>query len=419
MKKILLSLILVLSLCACAPEKPIEDVYTYTNGVIEEISNGIITVNTDNERTEIAYNDAKVSDIGRNITIEYKNGIIDNVDIYGIPFESEAQDIVEKMTLEEKIGQLFLVKYPYSGAEEIASNYNVGGFVLFAKEFQNETPESMLEKISLCQQASAYPLLMAVDEEGGEVVRVSSFPQFRETPFPSPSRLYKNGGLEAVKDDTHEKSELLKSIGINVNLAPVADVSTDKNDYIFYRTTGLDAKGTAEYIKAVVSVMNEEKIGSVLKHFPGYGNNSDTHTGIAVDKRDYNTFLTSDFLPFIAGIENGADSILVSHNIVEAIDAERPASLSPKAHDILRNVLGFKGVVITDDLDMDAVTQYTDSEGAAIDAIKAGNDMVICSDYEAQINAVKNAVNNGQISEEIINKAATRVIIWKIKLSII
>lgn len=419
MKKLLLPLMLVLALCACTPEKQVEDVYTYTNGVIEEINDGIITINTDNKRTDIVYNDAKTSDIGRNITIEYKNGEIESIDIYGIPFESEAQEIIENMTLDEKIGQLFLVKYPYSDAEEIASNYNIGGFVLFAKEFENETPESMLEKISLCQQASKYPLLMAVDEEGGGVVRVSSFPQFRETPFQSPSKLYKNGGLDAVKNDTIEKSGLLKSIGINVNLAPIADVSTNKNDYIYYRTTGLDAKGTADYVKTVVSVMNREKMGSVLKHFPGYGNNSDTHTGIAIDKRDYNTFLTSDFIPFIAGIEAGADSILVSHNIVESIDSEKPASLSPKAHDILRNVLGFKGVVITDDLDMDAITRYTDSEGVAVDAIKAGNDMIICSDYETQINAVKNAVNIGEISEETINKAAQRVIIWKIKLDII
>lgn len=419
MKKLLLPLMLVLALCACTPEKQAEDVYTYANGVIEEINDGIITINTDNERTDIVYNDAKASDIGRNITIEYKNGEIESIDIYGIPFESEAQKIIENMTLDEKIGQLFLVKYPYSDAEGIASNYNIGGFVLFAKEFENETPESMLEKISLCQQASKYPLLMAVDEEGGGVVRVSSFPQFRETPFQSPSKLYKNGGLDAVKNDTIEKSGLLKSLGINVNLAPVADVSTNKNDYIYYRTTGLDAKGTADYVKTVVSVMNKEKMGSVLKHFPGYGNNSDTHTGIAIDKRDYNTFLTSDFIPFIAGIEAGADSILVSHNIVESIDSKKPASLSPKAHDILRNVLGFKGVVITDDLDMDAITQYTDSEGVAVDAIKAGNDMIICSDYETQINAVKNAVNIGEISEETINKAAQRVIIWKIKLDII
>ncbi len=419
MKKVLLLLMLVLSLCACTYEKQAEDVYTYTNGIIEEINNGIITVNTDSERTEIAYDDAKASDIGRNITIEYKNDKIESIDIYGIPFESKAQGIIEKMTLEEKVGQLFLIRYPYSGAEEIVNDYNIGGFVLFAKDFENETPDSILEKISSCQQASKYPLLMAVDEEGGAVVRVSKFSQFRETPFPSPSMLYKNGGLDAVKNDTIEKSVLLKSIGINVNLAPVADISTDKNDYIYSRTTGLDAEGTSEYIKTVISVMKEKKIGSVLKHFPGYGNNSDTHTDIAIDKRDYNTFITSDFIPFIAGIEADADAILISHNIVEAIDSERPASLSPKVHDILRNVLGFNVVAMTDDLDMSAITKYTDNKSAAIDAIKAGNDMVICSDYEAQISSVIEAVKNGDISEEIIDKAAQRIIIWKIKLDLI
>ncbi|MBE6008822.1 MAG: beta-hexosaminidase [Lachnospiraceae bacterium] len=419
MKKILLLLIFIVTLSACTPPPKAEDIYSQTSGVIEKIENGKITVNTENERIEIVYNDAKASDTGKNITIDYKNGEIENINIYGVPFESEAEEIIEEMTLEEKVGQLFLVRYPHSGAEDIAKNYNIGGFVLFARDFENETPESILEEISLCQQASKYPMLMAVDEEGGIVVRVSKFSQFREKPFPSPSYLYEEGGFDAITNDTYEKCNLLKSIGINVNLAPVADVSTDKRDYIYNRTTGLDAEGTSEYIKTVVSVMKEEKTGSVLKHFPGYGNNTDTHTGIAVDKRDYNSFLSSDFLPFIAGIESGADSILVSHNIVESIDSERPASLSPKAHDILRNVLGFNGVVMTDDLDMSAITQYTDSEGAAIDAIKAGNDMVICSDYKTQINAVINAVNSGEISEKTINKAVQRVIIWKLKLDLI
>jgi len=419
MKKLIIPIIAIMVFTACSNKKPAEINITTQNGVIEGVTENTITINTTAERIEIENLSATTDDIGRDILIEYTNGELTNIEITGRPFETEAKKVLSSMSLEEKIGQLFLIRYPLSGAEEIVKNHHVGGFVMFARDFENESPESVIEKISVCQQASSFPLLIAVDEEGGSVVRVSKFSQFRENPFLSPSDLFDQGGFEAINKDTKEKSELLKSIGINVNLAPVADVSTNKNDYIHHRTLGLDAKDTAEYVETVISAMKKEKIGSVMKHFPGYGNNTDTHTGIAIDERDKETFLNNDLVPFISGIEAGADSILVSHNIVKCFDEEHPASLSPTIHDILRNVLGFDGVIMTDDLDMNAITQYTNNENSAVAAIKAGNDMVICSNYEEQINAVIEAVYNGNIEEETIDKATQKVIIWKLKLDII
>ena len=156
----------------------------------------------------------------------------------------------------------------------------------------------------------------------------------------------------------------------------------------------------------------------VLKHFPGYGSNVDTHTGIAIDARPIETFRSSDFLPFEAGIDAGAQSILVSHNIVQCMDGELPASLSPAVHDILRDELGFEGVIMTDDLIMEAITEYTGGENAAVLAVQAGNDMLVSSDFVTQYNAVLAAVQDGTISEDHIRESAIRVIRWKMDLGL-
>ena len=145
----------------------------------------------------------------------------------------------------------------------------------------------------------------------------------------------------------------------------------------------------------------------------GYGNNVDTHDGIAIDNRSYDTFVNSDYLPFKSGIEAGVPTILVSHNVVNAIDSELPASLSKKVNDELRNTLGFTGIIMTDDLDMGAVSKYVDDNVSATLAINAGNDMIITTDFESMFNEVLNNVKNGTIKEETINKAVMRIIAWK------
>ena len=133
------------------------------------------------------------------------------------------------------------------------------------------------------QANAAIPLLIGVDEEGGTVNRISINPNLRNEPFYSSQELFQEGGYDLIYNDTKEKCGFLRSLGINVNFAPVCDVSTDPNDYIYKRSFGQDASATAEYVATVIDAMKSEKIGSVLKHFPGYGNNTDTHNGIAYD----------------------------------------------------------------------------------------------------------------------------------------
>ena len=204
-----------------------------------------------------------------------------------------------------------------------------------------------------------------------------------------------------------------------MNLAPVADISTDPNDYIYSRTFGKDAEETAEYIRTVIKTMKENKIGSTLKHFPGYGNNLDTHSDLSIDTKSYDSFLTNDFIPFKAGIDEGADSILVSHNIINSIDESLPASLSKEVHNVIRDELNFDGVIMTDDLQMSAIKNYYGEGNSAILAVNSGNDLIISSDYITQISTVIDAVKNGEIKEEVIDKAVLRVLKLKLKLEIL
>jgi beta-N-acetylhexosaminidase len=337
----------------------------------------------------------------------------------------EVQEILDSLTMEEKVGQLFFVRCPAENAPADIGTYHLGGYVLFGRDFADKTADDVIQTLRRYQNTAAedsgIPLLIGVDEEGGSVVRVSANPHLRGSKYQSPQALYAKGGMEAVVSDAQEKSALLRALGINVNLAPVADVSTDPDDFIYDRTLGQDAHTAAGCVADVVTAMRETGIGSVLKHFPGYGNNVDTHTGIAVDKRPLATFEASDFLPFSAGIQAGGatTAVLVSHNIMTAVDETLPASLSPAVHRLLREDLGFDGVAMTDDLAMDAVAAYAGDGAAAVMALEAGNDLIITTDYPAQIPRVLEAVNSGALAEETVETACRRVLTWKQALGLL
>ena len=329
-----------------------------------------------------------------------------------------AERYVNNLPLEAQVAQMFFARCPETDAAALAGQYDIGGYILFARDFDGQTRDSVTQTIQSYQDAAATPMLIGVDEEGGTVVRISSNPNLRAAPFHSPQSLYNEGGFTLITSDTKEKDELLASLGVNVNFAPVCDVSTNPADFINARAFGQDAAQTSEYVRTVVSQMVADGTGMVLKHFPGYGSNVDTHTGIAIDERPLDSFRESDFLPFEAGIAAGAQSILVSHNVVNCMDSELPASLSPAVHDILRTELGFDGVIMTDDLIMEAITDYTGGENAAVLAVQAGNDMLVSSDFVTQYNAVLAAVQDGTISEDRIRESAVRVIRWKLDLGL-
>ena len=327
-------------------------------------------------------------------------------------YYKKAEKVVSNMSINEKVGQLFLVRYEKNDTTYL-NNFYPGGYILFAKDFNNHTKESMKEELDNLQEISKYPLIIGVDEEGGYVTRVSRYKEFREEKFKSPREYYDIGGYSLLEETEKEKIELLKSIGINLNLAPVADLSTNEEDFIYNRAFGYDKEKTSEYIEKMVGYANNNKISSTLKHFPGYGNNPDTHTGIAIDERSYETFVENDYKPFEAGIKSKVPSILVSHNIVKCIDEEYPSSLSKKVIRELREKLNFTGIIMTDDLAMDAVKSYVDDNEAATLAINAGNDMIITSDFLSMKNELLQSIEDKKIEEETINRAVTRIIAWK------
>lgn len=334
-------------------------------------------------------------------------------------YYKKAEKLMKNMTIEEKVGQMFLARYPENGVIEEIKEHNPGGYVLFSQDFDNQTPQTMLKKLETNQSASKINLLLGVDEEGGTVVRVSNHTAFRSTKFLSPQQLWNSGGLPKIIEDSKEKSELLKSVGLNMNLAPVVDVPQNKESFIYARSYGRGAEKTAIYTEELIKTMKESNMISVMKHFPGYGDNVDTHTGIAVDDRSYETFENIDFIPFKKGIEAGAPCILVNHNIVKCIDKEKPASLSENTIKILREELNFSGIIMTDDLAMDAVKTYVENGEAAVQAVLAGNDMIISSDFVKQKEEILSAIEKGTISEETIDTAVRRILAFKYTYKII
>ncbi len=335
--------------------------------------------------------------------------------------EKIAVKILSNMTLREKIGQLFLARNPKTEEEgvKLIDEMGVGGIIFFGRDFKDSTPEEFRSLMASYSDAAKISLLTAVDEEGGDVCRVSNYKAFREEKFSSPAELYREGGMERILSDCDEKSAFLLSLGLNFNLAPLADISVDENDFIYHRVLGEDRDKTAEYASSVVSRMNENGILSALKHFPGYGNNEDTHTGIAYDSRSLDYLRENDLVPFAEAIKAGAPVVMVSHNVITALDGENPASLSPKIYELLRNELGFEGVIMTDDLSMGAIGDFTDSGESAILAIEAGADLLCCSDIETQYNALLDAVERGRISTERIEVSVLRLLKMKLNFGII
>ena len=327
--------------------------------------------------------------------------------------------LLNAMTTEEKVGQLFLARCNEATALEDISTCHLGGFLLFGQDFDGETPDSFQAKIQAYQTASPIPLLIAVDEEGGTVCRVSRNPAFRSSRFPSPRESYASGGLEQVLAMETEKARLLTDLGINVNMGPVCDITTGFGTFMQARSLGEGPEETGRFASATVQVYHNHRLGSVLKHFPGYGNNPDTHTRMVRDSRSLEDLEGVDLVPFAAGIEAGADAILMSHNIIEVLDSEYPASLSPAVHDYLRNTMGFEGVIMTDDLVMQAITGAYGPEEAAVLAVLAGNDLLCSSEYTIQYPAVLEAVQSGRISMEQLDESVMRILAWKQELGLI
>ena len=180
----------------------------------------------------------------------------------------EAPDLITMLmaglTVEEKVGQLFLARCPETGAEQALREYHLGGFVLFGRDLEGQTPESLTDTLAEYRAACTLPPLIAVDEEGGTVNRVSCYPAFRSSPFPSPRASFTSGGLEAVLEVEEEKAALLHNLGINVILGPVCDIATEENAFLYKRSLGRSPEITGQFAAGTAIIYPENGLGTVL-----------------------------------------------------------------------------------------------------------------------------------------------------------
>ena len=349
--------------------------------------------------------------------IEYEDEIPTEWQDNGIfsEYYQKAFDKMRTMSLDEKIGQMFYARCPRYDAVEFAQKYHLGGYVLFGVDFADKSKDEVKNNINSYVNSQEIPMTIAVDEEGGTVVRISSKPALYDEEFQSPRDIYNEGGMDAIKENALAMAQMLKDFNIDVNFAPVCDISLNEYDFMYYRSIGHDVDTVCEFVSEFTKIAQQNGVSATLKHFPGYGNNVDTHTGIAIDERPYEKFVDEDFKPFEAGIKQNAHLVMVSHNIVNCMDSTKPASLSKTVHDILRNELNFTGLAVTDDLEMDAITEYTNGQSPAVTAILAGNDMLTIGDtmIDDAVSSIKSAVSDGTLDETLIDHAVTRILAFK------
>ena len=404
----------------------------FTSGKLE----AVILYKDDNQKMVIEDNkhvlyiiDDINEDLGTKIALEYSsinNNIIDKVISYEVINEVNnnllpdylndngifsdyyflAYNKLKKMSINEKISELLLVKYQ-DNIDSIINKYPFGGLVFDKDFFANKVKEDVINKMVSLNSKSIIPLLFGVNEEGGEYVPVSHNKNLSNSPFLSASALYKEGGFPLIKDDTIKKSDMLYKLGINLNFAPVVDIS-DKDTFMYERTLKEDVNKTSDYAKTVINASKNTGVSYVLKHFPGYSNNIDTGTWISIDNRTLEE-VNEDIKPFNEGIKNGAEAVLVSNAIVKVIDSNNPASLSLNIHNMLRDDLKFTGVIIMDSRD-EALSNISRKY---LKALVNGNDLIITDNYDDAINEIGNALINNSISEELINYHVFRILAFK------
>jgi beta-N-acetylhexosaminidase len=319
-----------------------------------------------------------------------------------------------QLSLEDAVGQMFVVGVggtePDYYIEEMIRERNIGGIILHdynmqSKE-QTQAMVSELQKLSI-KTSRCIPLIVAVDQEGG---RVSSAPWV--TYHPPAAAVGQSGDPAQAQRIAEEIGRQLDAAGVNTDLAPVVD--TGFGAAIDDRSFGTDPHLVSKMGAAAVRGFEAAGIISTAKHFPNHGAAKvDSHTGLPVVDHDMQTVLSYDLPPFKQAVEAGVPMVMVGHLLYPAIDPERPASLSPKAMKLLRQEVGFEGVIITDDLAMEGAKQGGTVAQAAVKAVSAGADMLIISSPQEQVDAyaaVVRGVKQRRISQDQINDSVDRIL---------
>lgn len=282
-----------------------------------------------------------------------------------------------------QLGQLVFTGISGLALTEDEKNFiekeDIGGVILFSKNY--ESPAQVAELVNSIQVLrKEYPLFICTDHEGGRVVRFKT--QF--TQFPPMLDIARLESPKIFYEVATIMAEELLACGVNLNLAPVCDIwNNEQNKVIWDRAFGKDHETVSKYISSMIRGFQTNNLLSCAKHFPGHGNTiKDSHYDLPIVKKPLEKIREEEFQPFIKAIKARVDIIMMAHIIVEEIDSELPCSLSPKAHEILRNELKFKGLILSDDMQMKAITDHRGTGEAAMMAIKAGSDLVEYRDLE-------------------------------------
>lgn len=366
---------------------------------------------------------------------------------------SLSKEILEKMSLEEKIGQLFFVrpealegrnidttidptlleeslenqrdrdKKPTINISDLQKEnldkYNVGGIAFFGKNIVSR--EQVIKYINDLQNNSKYTLFIGADEEGGLVRRLSYNEDMGVAKFPNMRE------IQNTKDAFNVGATLgkeMKDLGFNLDFAPVADVQTNPdNKIIGNRAFSTDAKEASKMVEAVVKGFLKENFSSTLKHFPGHGDTlKDSHIGIASSDADLNTLLNREMLPFETGIKAGADFVMTGHiSLPNILSNHMPATMSKEIiTGILRDTLNFKKIIITDSLEMKAILNYYKTDEIITNCIMAGIDVLLMpKNLEEYFTRLKRMIIDEKIKEERINESTKRILDVKVERGII
>lgn len=326
----------------------------------------------------------------------------------------KAYKYVKSMSTEQMVGQIILGSCPTDdSATDTISKYSLGGYYFTQDNFTSLDEAGVKDLIASYQKKAKTPMIMSVEEEGGAVTAISDLEAFTEYDFSSARSIYEEEGLDAVKESEVKKAQMLSSVGINLNIGPVCDMAEEFTQIMYSRSLGGTVSECSEYAKSTTKTSQDKGVSVALKHFPGYGTIPDTYLPIVTDSREANTFETRDFLPFEAGIKEGAHFVLMSNILVEKMDPNCVASLSDYVHTILRNELKFTGLIVTDNLNNSDYSEYSNGKNVYVQAVLAGNDVIMVDDIGGAYNEILSAVNNGTIEKETLEKACTRVIAYK------
>lgn len=351
------------------------------------------------------------------------------------PMYEQAMQIATGLTLEQRVAQMFMITPDaltgVSGATRAGDStraafaqYPVGGLVYMSANLTgpDQTTEMLSNMKNFSQDTVGLPIFLGVDEEGGTVTRIASNQEFGVTDVGNMSAVGASGDAQNAYNAGSTIGTYLNNLGFNMDFAPVADVlSNPDNAVVKDRSFGSDSQLVADMVCAEMNGLNEHQIASVIKHFPGHGATSgDSHDGVVTIEKSLDELMANELIPFQQAINSGASFVMVGHISVPAITGDNtPASLSnAMVTGVLRDQMGFHGVVITDAMNMGAITAGYSSADAAVAAINAGVDIILMpDDFKGAYQGVLDAVANGTISEERINESAARIIKAKLMIN--